>query len=188
MAKTPNIFYKEFAIELIAVVFSIAYTVLITYENILCWPAALFSSILFIYLCYQKKLLAETTLHIFYFAMGIYGWITWGMASTFEVHSYGFKVNLFLVGIGLLLTLITGLLLKKYTPAKLPFVDSFTTVFSFIATFMMIHMVLENWLYWIVIDSVSIFLYAKRGLFLAAALYFVYTMLAINGYINWLHG
>lgn len=180
-------FNKDFFIEFLAVIFSIAYTVLITYESILCWSAALVSSLLFIYLCYKKKLLAETTLHIFYFAMGIYGWVTWGLASTFEVISYGFQTNMLLILTCFLLILPTGYLLKKYTQAKLPFIDSFTTIFSFMATFMMIHMVLENWLYWVVIDSVSIFLYAKRGLILAAGLYFIYTLLAINGYINWLH-
>lgn len=181
-------FNRYLVIEFFAVILSIAYTLLITYESILCWLAALISSALFIYLCYQKKLLAETTLHIFYFIMAIYGWITWGMAQNFEVNSYDISTNLLIIFTGFLLLIPIAWLLKKYTPAQLPYIDSFTTIFSFAATYMMIHMVLENWLYWIVIDTVSIFLYAKRGLYLAAMLFVVYTILAINGYFQWIHG
>jgi len=179
---------KNRVLELAAVVFSIAYTVLITYENILCWPAAIIASILFIYLVYGKMLIAETVLHFFYLLAAIYGWITWGTSGGFSVNSYGLNINLLLIGTGFLLLIPSGYLLKKYLSAALPYVDSFTTIFSFIATYMMAHMVLENWLYWIVIDSVSVFMYARRGLYIGAGLFLIYTILAFNGYFSWLNG
>jgi len=181
--------YKQlFSIEALAVIFSIAYTVLITYGNILCWPFALTRSLLFIYLCFKKQLLAETTLHIFYAVMAIYGWFTWYLETSFEVHTMGLMKNIFFIVIGLALIYPIGMLLKKYTKAELVYIDTFTTLFSVLATFMMIHMVIENWFYWIIIDTVSIFLYAKRGLYLAAILYAVYTLLAVNGYLTWANG
>jgi nicotinamide mononucleotide transporter len=64
-------------------------------------------------------------------------------------------------------------------------VDTFTTVFSVIATIMMVMAVTENWYYWIVIDAVSIFLYASRRMYLTALLFVVYTLLAINGAMQW---
>jgi len=186
---TRNAFFTSGRIlEVIAVVFSIAYTVLITYENILCWPAAIIASIIFIYLVYGKRLIAETVLHAFYLLAAVYGWITWGTSEGFQVNRYGLKVNLALILIGIALVIISGFLLKKFFSAALPYIDSFTTIFSFIATYMMAHMVLENWLYWIVIDSVSVFMYAKRGLYIGAVLFAIYSVLAVNGYIQWLNG
>ena len=180
-------FDRDRILEVAAVVFSILYTVLITYENILCWPAALIASIIFIYLVYSKRLIAETVLHVFYLLAAIYGWIMWGTSEGFQVNTYGYPINLLLIAGGLLLIIPCGYLLKKFTSAMLPYVDSFTTIFSFIATYMMAHMVLENWLYWIVIDSVSAFMYAKRGLYIGAGMFVVYTLLAINGYFSWLN-
>ena len=66
-----------------------------------------------------------------------------------------------------------------------PYTDAFTTVFSLAATFMVTKKVLNNWLYWVVIDLVSIFLYMSRGLELAAVQYLLFTVLAILGWIQW---
>jgi nicotinamide mononucleotide transporter len=181
-------FTRERILEIAAVVFSITYTVLITYENILCWPAAIIASIIFIYLVYGKRLIAETVLHAFYLLAAVYGWIMWGTSESFQVNSYGLNINLALIAGSLALVMISGFLLKKFFSAAMPYIDSFTTIFSFIATYMMAHMVLENWLYWIVIDSVSVYMYARRGLQIGALLFAVYTVLAINGYIQWLNG
>jgi nicotinamide mononucleotide transporter len=68
----------------------------------------------------------------------------------------------------------------------MPIVDSFTTVFSIIATYMITKKVLENWLYWIVIDAVSIYLYLSRDLHLTSFLFMLYAIIAIFGYFSWL--
>ncbi|GIV33843.1 MAG: nicotinamide mononucleotide transporter [Chitinophagales bacterium] len=179
-------FTRERLLEAVAVICSILYTVLITYEIIWCWSFAIIASILFIYLVYRKKLLAETVLHIFYLLAAVYGWVTWGSADGGSIQSWGIKNNLLVLGCGFLLTGITGFTLKRYSPAALPYVDAFTTVFSILATYMMAHRILENWLYWIVIDSISVFMYARRDLHLGALLYVIYTILAVNGYLQWL--
>ncbi len=178
-------FTRDRFLELLAVVFSVLYTALITYEIIWCWLFAIAASVIFIYLVFKKSLIAETVLHIFYLLAAVYGWVTWGASGGFAVSSYGLNMNLLLIASGFGCVLISGFVLKKFFAAAMPFVDSFTTIFSFIATYMMAHMVLENWLYWIVIDSVSVYIYAKRGLHIGSALYFIYTLLAINGYFQW---
>ena len=81
-------------------------------------------------------------------------------------------------------TVVLGVILKKNTDAMLPFLDAFTTVFSLAATWLMINMIHMNWLYWIVIDSVSIYLYAKRGLKLSSVLFLLYLLLALDGYFE----
>lgn len=67
----------------------------------------------------------------------------------------------------------------------MPYIDSFTTWGSVITTYMVARKVMENWIYWIVIDSVSIFLYIDRELYQTAGLYSVYLILAVIGYITW---
>ncbi len=177
-------FDRTFFIEIAAVISGALYTLLISYGNPLCWLFAIISSVLFIYLVYNKQLLAETALHGFYLAMGIYGWATWG--AEMPAAKWGDLIqNGYLIGLGILGTLVVGAGLKALSNSSLPFVDAFTTVFSIIATFLMIYAFTENWIYWLVIDAVSIVLYASRGLYLSALLYVVYLGLVINGLMEW---
>lgn len=178
-------FNRWFAIEAVAVLTGAAYTLLITYGSIWCWPFAIISSSIFVYLCLSKKLLAETVLQLFYVGFAIYGWATWGADGQFTVTTLGAATNVWLVMGGLAGVAIAGTLLRKFSGAKLPYVDSFTTVFSLIATWLMIHTIFENWIYWVVIDSVSVVMYAKRGLYLTALLFLVYTILSVNGWLEW---
>ncbi|MGB0450031.1 MAG: nicotinamide riboside transporter PnuC, partial [Porticoccaceae bacterium] len=82
-------------------------------------------------------------------------------------------------------TSISGYLLVGNTDAKLPYIDSFTTWSSVVATWMVARKIIENWLYWLGIDVVSIFLYLERGLYQTAGLYTLYIILAVVGYILW---
>ena len=68
----------------------------------------------------------------------------------------------------------------------MPIIDSFTTVFSIFATFMVAKKILGNWLYWIVIDIASVYLYDSRDLKQTAFLFIVYTAFAIYGYFSWI--
>lgn len=176
---------RWFWVEAAGVLTGAAYTILITYGSIWCWPFAIISPALFTYLCINKKLYAETVLQLFYIGFAIYGWITWGAAADFSVTTLSWQTNLMLLVVGFTAVAIAGTILKRYTEAKLPYIDSFTTIFSLIATWMMIHTIFENWIYWLVIDSISIFMYANRKLYLASLLFFVYTILAINGLYEW---
>ena len=91
------------------------------------------------------------------------------------------------IGGVVLAALASGLLLDRYTEAVLPFVDSFTTWGSILTTYMVARKVLENWVYWFVIDSVCIYLYLDRELYLTALLFMVYLVIVVFGYRKWLH-
>jgi nicotinamide mononucleotide transporter len=80
---------------------------------------------------------------------------------------------------------VSGFLLKKYTEQDFAYLDSFTTWFAVVTTFMVAKKVLENWLYWIVIDSVTVYLYLQKGFVLLALLMLIYTVIAILGYSKW---
>jgi len=169
-----------FNLESIAVLFSILYVILVARENIWCWAAAIISVSLYIFICYEAKLYAETGLQVFYLIMAIAGYVFWNIK---ELSIGNHALILFF---GIVFTLILGYILTIYTQAKLPLLDSFTTVFSITATFMVIKKILENWLYFIAIDLVSIYLYNSRDLQQTAILFVLYAIIACIGYYNWI--
>ena len=174
-------------IESIAVFFSILYVVLAMKENIWCWGAAAISVILYIYICYSAQLYAETGLQFFYLLMAIYGYFQWNNNdSNLKIQQWTTAKHLLILLLGALLTFLMGFYFSIYTNAAMPLVDSFTTVFSVFATFMVTKKVLGNWLYWIVIDAVSVYLYFSRGLQLTSLLFIAYTIIAVFGYLSWL--
>jgi len=175
-------------IETAAVMFSIIYVILIAKENIWCWAAAAISIILYIYICYNANLLAETGLQIFYLIMAILGYYNWKKNdSELVICSWNSYKHILIIILGTLLTFIMGYYFTTYSSASIPILDSFTTTFSIIATYMVIKKVLENWIYWIVIDIVSVYIYFSRELHLTSFLFIIYTIIAIIGYFRWLH-
>ena len=175
-------------LEIIAVILSIAYTVLAIKENIWCWLMALLSVSIYFYLLIDAKLYAESGLQVFYFFMALFGIYQWKYGSKHKElplseYSLSTHVFIFIGGAIAVAALSTGLI--KYTSAALPVVDSFTTVFSIIATYMVTKKIISNWAYWIVIDIISIFMYYDRGFHLTAGLFVAYTILAVWGIVQW---
>ena len=76
-------------------------------------------------------------------------------------------------------------MLEKYTEAALPFMDSLTTWGAIITTYMVAKKVLENWIYWFVIDSISIYIFLSRDLYLTSFLFFIYLFIIVLGYKSW---
>lgn len=176
-------------IEILAVICSIAYVILAAYENNWCWPAAIISVSLYIYICFSAKLYSETGLQVFYLLMGFYGWWQWSKKTAenkpIAISILDFKKNTLIILLGIGMTLPFYFITKNYTDAALPFSDALVTAFSLIATFMVTKKILENWIYWIVIDSLAIYIYLNRGLQLTAILYFIYVIIAVVGFMNW---
>ena len=174
-------------IEVLAVIFSLTYVILAAKESIWCWTAAAISVILYIYICYTAQLYPETGLQVFYLLMAFYGYYQWNKNdSNLPIQQWTTTKHLLIVLIGALLTFLMGFYFTIYTNAAMPLVDSFTTVFSIFATYMVTKKVLGNWLYWIVIDAASIYLYYSRDLHLTSLLFIAYTIIAIFGYFSWL--
>ena len=174
-------------IETIAVVLSVLYVILAAKQNIWCWAAAGISVALYIYICFSAQLYPETGLQIFYLLMAFYGYFQWNKNNgELEIAQWTIGKHLLLILIGAIVTFLMGFYFATYTNAKMPIVDSFTTVFSVFATYMVAKKILGNWLYWIVIDAVSIYLYFSRDLHLTSLLFMVYTIIAIFGYFAWI--
>lgn len=175
-----GILNKERLVEALAVALNLSYTWLYIHENPLCWYLAAVGSALFTWLCWKKRLYAETALQLFYVGFAFYGMLL--SADSWNEAVWDDRTHLLFILAGMALTVLSGRMLKLRTNAALPYLDSFTTVFSLIATWVMVNFVHENWLYWLVIDSVSIVLYLRRGLYFGSVQFLIYLLLAIEGY------
>jgi len=131
-------------------------------------------------LTYRAKLYADVILQVFYFLITIYGIWQWG-GQWKITHISKAEHGIYLLS-GLLATFLLGSFLKKKTDAKMPFADSFATTFAVVGTWLMMNFVHENWLYFIVINTLSIYLFANRKLYLSACMFVIYLLMSIDGY------
>ncbi|MBW2941577.1 nicotinamide riboside transporter PnuC [Zhongshania aquimaris] len=174
--------------ELGAVALALAYLILAMRENSLCWYAAFISTSIYIFLFWDVSLLMESALQIFYLAMAVYGWWQWRKGSEeheLRIHCWSLRTHLLVFNAVGVLTLVFGYVLANNTHAELPYLDSFTTWGAVITTYMVTRKVLENWIYWIVIDGASVYLYIDRGLYLTALLFVFYVVLVVIGFFQW---
>ena len=176
-------------LEWVSVAFGIAYIVLATRENIWCWPAALIGTATAIILFWDVSLLMESALNVYYLVMALYGWYQWRYGSkdhsTLAIQRWQTHQHLIAIAVILVLSVVSGFGLEKFTTADYPFIDSFTTWAAVFTTWMVARKVLENWLYWIVIDAVSVWLFWQKELYLYALLFIAYTIIAVFGYREW---
>jgi nicotinamide mononucleotide transporter len=176
--------------EATAVVLGVAYLLLAMRESLWCWYAAFISTAIFLVLFWRVSLLMESALQVYYLAMAVYGWWQWQRGGSghaeLAISSWGTRQHLLAVAAVVLVSLASGALLQQYTGAALPYLDSFTTWGSILTTWMVARKILENWLYWLVIDGVSIYLYLDRELYLTAVLFAAYLIIVLFGYRKWL--
>ena len=176
--------------EVGAVVFGLIYIILAARENIWCWFWGILSCSLWAWATWRLyDLYADAILNLFYVVMGFVGWYQWQNKgntkeqTTIQVKSWPFHLVVLLGGF--LLGGLFGYFFDQYTAAAATYLDAITTVFAIITTFMVVYKILENWLYWIVIDIAYIYLYIGRGGFLFATLYMLYVVIAIAGFHQW---
>jgi nicotinamide mononucleotide transporter len=178
-------------LEIIAVIASLLYVILAAKKNRWCWPAAFISTVIYSFLFYKFYLWMDSFLQIYHMGMAFYGWYCWNKhTEVFDVKkvqlkAYQLKTHVIIIT-GLSVTsLVVGILMDKYTPTDFPYLDSTTTVFAVFATYLVAQKVVENWLYWIVIDAVSIYLYVEKDLMPTAFLFTVFIVIAVYGYYKW---
>ncbi|MBS01095.1 MAG: nicotinamide mononucleotide transporter [Gammaproteobacteria bacterium] len=175
--------------ELAAAVLAVLYLALVIRENIWCWYAAFVSTSIFLVIFWQVRLYMESGLQVFYLVMAVYGWWQWKHgggpgASELPITTWSWRQHLLTIAGITLAALTTGWLLSG-TDARLPYIDSFTTWASVVTTYMVARKVLENWIYWFVIDAVSIALYIDRGLYYTAILFALYVVMVVFGGLAW---
>jgi len=128
-------------------------------------------------------------LNFYYMGMAVYGFILWQKSKTesndIVISTRPFKFHAIYTLAGLVTSLLIGYYLSTLYEARLPYLDALVMVFSVMTTVLMARKVMENWLYWIVIDAFAIALYWQTGFYVTIVMFLVYLVLAVYGYRNW---
>ena len=176
-------------IEGIGAALAVAYLLLALKQNKLCWFAWIASSILYLYVMYQAGLYMESLLQVFYLCMGFYGLSQWSKTINNNQNTYvdlwSIGNHIFAISLVIVLSFLSGTLLSNFSNAALPFIDAFTTWGAIVASYMVAKKILENWIYWFVIDFISVFIFASRGLYFTSALFVTYLVIIYFGYKSW---
>lgn len=182
MAWIENISWLEW----FAFTTSLLYTWLAAKENIWCWLFGGLGAAATMILCIEGLLYSDVILQIYYIIMAIYGWLQWQKqgSNTKPILRMNVKLHSIIMAIGVIGLFALGAFWKIWG-AALPYLDAGITSFSILATWLIARKYLENWIYFIMIDAVSIFLFASRGMYLLAFLFVIYTFLATYGYFKW---
>jgi nicotinamide mononucleotide transporter len=169
----------------------VLYVLLAAKEKVACWIFGIISCgcIAFKDLT-DYHLFADAGLQIFYMVMGVIGlyqWISLQSSRSKEpaIKTLPLQKNGLIILMGLLVSIPFGYILNNYTDAAFSYLDSITTIFSIIATLLLINKYLDNWVYWIFIDITYVYLYISRGGLLFAFLMLIYTIIAGYGFYQW---
>jgi len=152
------------------------------------WWTGIASSALFAVLFFQASLYADVVLQGFFVVTSGVGW--WQWMKGFHGHALpvshaDFRKLAWTVPVGMSATVGYGALLHFFTSAYAPFVDSAVLVFSVIAQLLLMQRRIENWAFWLVVNSIAVPLYASRGLYLTAMLYGCYWINAVVSWRSW---
>jgi nicotinamide mononucleotide transporter len=176
-------------LEVVAVILGIAYSVLAVRRSRWCWVCGGLSSVILVYLAAQAHLPMQAALQVFYVVMSVYGFYSW-MRHEREAHSLVTTWPLRAHGVAwiaiLAVSAVSARWLAAESGAAWPFLDSLTTWASLVATWLVVRMKLENWLYWIAIDIVLTYLFIAQKLPFIALLFVTYLGISMAGFITWL--
>jgi nicotinamide mononucleotide transporter len=175
--------------EAIGAALGLAYLLLAVRRNLLCWLCAFISTAIYLVLFARASLYMQSLLQVFYLVMAIVGFIDWQRGRTQEagvlIRTWTIQQHLFAAVGVVLATLLNGWVLATQTDSVAPYLDSFVTWGSVVTTWMVARRVLENWLYWIVVDALAAYLYFTQGLLVTTALFVVYLGIVVRGYWVW---
>lgn len=181
----------DIGLEFIAFSFGIISVIFAKKENILVYPTGIICTVITVYLLYKAQYFGDMMMNIYYSLMSIYGWWNWSRIENdkyllkitrFSKNDLGLTVFLFLLTV----TITYAVYTFNLTEIKIPnYIDMFTSGIFFTAMWLMANKKLESWVFWIIGDVITVPLYAYRGLGMLSLQYIIFTILAIQGYIEW---
>lgn len=190
-------FFIKHYLEIIGAISGLVYLYFSVNQKVWLWPVGIISSAFFVFVFFKAQLYADMSLNIYYLAVSIYGWYHWLRRKDNASHE-SIKIEVlslknwfeYLVFTALLTVIFSWVLIHipekiGWLPSSVPIWDSFLTAGSIIATWMLARKVLEQWLWWIVIDAISVAIFIYKDLYFTAGLFVVNTIMAIVGYIKW---
>lgn len=158
-------------------------------QNVWCWPIGLVMVLLYVWIFYDVKLYSDMLLQVVYAGLQLYGWWQWTRGGSRHDGRQVSRLSPARMATGLLAgtlgSLALGYLMATHTDAALPWWDASLTVFSLVAQVWMAQKRLECWPLWTLLDALFVALFCYKGLYLTAALYALFTLLAIQGWRTW---
>ena len=177
-------------LEIVAVVLSIAMVMCNIRVNPLGWPLAIVASLLYFALFWNSKLYGDASLQIFFVAISAWGWWQWLRGTTtdgqtLKVQTLSRQGRAWALAAVLISWPAIGWFLKTYTDTDVPWWDAFPTAASIVGQWLLGRKYVENWPTWVIVNVVSVALFAYKGLWLTAALYAVFVLMAVAGWRAW---
>ncbi|WP_207848514.1 MULTISPECIES: nicotinamide riboside transporter PnuC [unclassified Pseudomonas] len=176
-------------LELFAAALGVIAVWLTVKQNPWCWPIGLVMVLLYSWIFYDVKLYSDMLLQVIYAALQVYGWWQWTRAGTMhdgrDVTRLDRRSLLLGLGVGALGSLLLGAAMAHWTDAAQPWLDAALTAFSLVAQLWMAQKRLQCWALWFVLDVIFVGLFLYKGLYLTAALYALFTLIAVQGWREW---
>lgn len=176
-------------LEVSGVITGILCVYLAAKNKIWSWPLAIISVLIYVIIFSEAKLYADAGLQIYFLIMNIYGWYFWSrkhdQQAKVPVSHISFKESMLSVFSILMFTAVLGTYLYRGTDASFPYLDSFCTACSLVAQLLLARKIIENWLIWIVVDIIYVWVYISKDLHLTAGMYTLYILIAAIGYVDW---
>ncbi len=181
----------DIVLEIVAVVFGFLSVWFSKQNNIWVFPTGMLSTAIFVYLLLKWELLGDMMINAYYFLMSVYGWYVW-TRKVDETHVTPISTttkNQKLISVGiffatLLFVYIVYRVFDKWT-SWVAYVDTITTAIFFVGMWLMAKRKIENWIFWIVGDIISVPLYLYKGFTFTSLQYLGFTVIAIFGYLAW---
>ena len=180
----------DISLEIIAVFFGFLSVWFSKNNNILVFPTGMINTSIFVYLLLKWSLLGDMIINAYYFIMSIYGWYFWlkGTNNTVSPISKVSNIDirivvLLFISSAVFVSLVYSFFDKWETIVS--YIDILTTAIFFAAMWLMAKRKVESWIFWIVGNIISIPLYLHKGLAFTSIQYFIFTVIAIAGYIKW---
>ncbi len=182
---------QDILLEIIGVFFGLISVWYAKKNSIWLYPTGMISTSIFVYLLFKWTLLGDMIINAYYFIMSVFGWNYWSKKKKNVIvnpitstQPKEYKTALWLFLASLLFIFCIYQVFDKWT-AWTSYVDTLTTAIFFVGMWLMAHRKIENWLFWIVGDIISVPLYFYKGITLTSIQYLIFTIIAIYGYRSW---
>lgn len=182
-------------LEIVGVAIGLIYLWLEYKASIYLWIASIVMPAIYLFVYYDAGLYADTALNIYYLVIAIYGWIAWKYNISFsskknqkkelKISHVAPRQWIALILLYTVSQIVTSTLLINFTDSDVPWLNGLTTALSIVGMWMLARKYIEQWIVWLVVDILSAGLYIYKGLYPTAALYLLYTVIAVFGYMKW---
>lgn len=181
----------DITLEIVAVIFGFLSVWFSKQNKIWVFPTGMISTLIFVYLLFKWELLGDMLINGYYFIMSIYGWYIWtrkvDKTHVNQISTTTFKEKKISIVIFIAALLFVFIIYQKFDKwtSWVAYIDTITTAIFFVGMWLMAKRKIENWIFWIVGDLISVPLYLYKGFTFTSFQYFGFTFIAIFGYLAW---